>query len=101
MYDKLVSTKLGADYYEIIHTRIADMFTPFEVYSESRETIEAFKIRKTLRKHDSRRVLKTWVNSWATSRRYHEAVQLPCLFGCKDGVDKQSHYLGGFPNFGI
>ena len=47
---------------------------------------------RSLRKHDAMRIFKTWVNSWATSSRFHEAVQLPCLFGCADGLDQQSHY---------
>ena len=41
------------------------------------------------------RIVKTWVNSWATSRRYHEPVILPCLFGCAgdSGTDDLSHYI--------
>ena len=38
------------------------------------------------------RVVKTWINSWATSSRFHEAPTLPCLFGCHDKEDRQSHY---------
>ncbi len=37
------------------------------------------------------RVLKTWVNSWATSSRHHEV--LPCLFGRRQARDEQSHYV--------
>ncbi len=37
------------------------------------------------------RVLKTWVNSWATSARYHEPVVLPCLLGRQQARDEQSH----------
>ena len=69
------------------------MFAPFEVYPGNLETVKAFKILKSLRKHDAMRVLKTWVNLWATSSRHHEAVQLPCLFGCTVGADKQTHYV--------
>ena len=39
------------------------------------------------------RVVKTWVNSWATSDRFHEAVHLPCLFGYEAAKDKTSHYV--------
>ncbi len=43
--------------------------------------------------HDGMRVLKTWVNSWHTSDRYHESVRLPCIWGCADALDKLSHYV--------
>jgi len=36
--------------------------------------------------------LKTWCNSWATTERYHEEVQLECVFGC-GGSDNLAHYL--------
>jgi len=68
------------------------MFAPFEIDPEGLETHAAFQQLKSLRKHDAMRVIKTWVNSWATSSRYHESVRLPCLFGCPDGLDSQSHY---------
>jgi len=47
---------------------------------------------KRLRKHDAMCVVKTWVNSWATSARYHEDILLPCLLGCQEGCDSQKHY---------
>ena len=41
----------------------------------------ALSIMRKFRNHDAMKIVKTWVNSWATSRRYHEPVILPCLFG--------------------
>ena len=38
-------------------------------------------------------VLKAWVNSWATSDRCHEAIRLPCMFGCDGAKDKMTHYV--------
>ena len=38
-------------------------------------------------------VVKSWGNSWATSDRFHEAVLLPCLFGCNSGKDILQHYI--------
>ena len=35
----------------------------------------------------------SWVNSWATSKRMHEATLLPCLFGCQDAIDCMTHYV--------
>ena len=48
---------------------------------------------RQLRKHDAHRVLKTWVNSWATSTRFHSSVKLPCLFGCEGQEDRLNHYV--------
>ncbi len=39
------------------------------------------------------RIVRTWVNSWATSDRYDEPCKLPCLFGCTGKMDVQSHYV--------
>ena len=42
-------------------------------------------------------VLKTWINSWATSSRTKSSQELeavlPCIFGCDDEIDCLSHYL--------
>ena len=40
--------------------------------------------------------IKTVVNAWTTSRRYHEPILLSCIFGCSGGChdeDDVSHYL--------
>ena len=33
---------------------------------------ESFKVVRSIRKHEAFRVIKTWINSWATSRRYDQ-----------------------------
>ena len=38
-------------------------------------------------------VLKTWVNSWTTSDRYHSEVRHSCFFGCPLAKDALVHYL--------
>ena len=38
------------------------------------------------------KVIKTWSNGWATSRRLHETNTFPCLFGCLDSEDDLRHY---------
>ena len=39
-------------------------------------------------------IIKTWSNSWTTSRRYHDQDPLPgCLFGCDVAQDDLAHYL--------
>ena len=37
--------------------------------------------------------VKTTVNSWSTSNRYHEKARLPCIFGCEGSKDTLVHYL--------
>ena len=43
--------------------------------------------------HIALKVIKTWLNGWATSHRMHEDPILPCLFGCKDHRDSLPHYV--------
>ena len=43
-------------------------------------------------------IIRTWVNGWASSYRYHEDILWPCVFGCthpevKFNRDDLSHYL--------
>ena len=57
------------------------------------EFAEVFLCLRRLRMHEAMQCFKTWVNSWATSSRYHEPVIYPCLLGCPDKVDSLSHYL--------
>ena len=38
-------------------------------------------------------VMKTLVNAWSTSDRYHENIVHRCLFGCPNCVDSLAHYL--------
>jgi len=38
-------------------------------------------------------IVKTWVNSWATSDRFHEEVRHKCFFGCPHAKDQLLHYL--------
>merc|ERR1712100_655860 len=51
-----------------------------------------FEVLTHLRTADSMRVLKTWVNGWATSYRYHDPTLYPCLFGCHAKPDSLDHY---------
>ena len=39
------------------------------------------------------KVVKTWLNGWATSDRMHEDPKLKCLLGCPDADDSQNHYV--------
>ena len=47
--------------------------------------------------HEAFHVIRTWVNSWSTSTRYHEDPVPPCLFGCVNLPDSLQHYLACAP----
>jgi len=54
---------------------------------------EALLVLRTMRKHDAMCVLKTWTNSWSTSKRYHETPIFACLLGCSaECIDDLYHY---------
>ena len=38
-------------------------------------------------------LLRTFVSGWTTSHRMHEAVVLPCIFGCANEIDSIGHYI--------
>ena len=81
--------------HDTIFRRVANLFVPFSLDRSGLDiplAVQTLK-RTCARKYDSMRVLKTWVNSWFTSTRMHEATKLPYLFGCQDGVDNLSHYV--------
>ena len=66
------------------------MFSPYAL--PEFDVATALQIARKMRAHDAMQVVKTWVNAWATSTRFHESVVLPCLFGCAEGEDRQAHY---------
>ena len=55
----------------------------------------ALLLLKRLNVHAALVILKTWVNSWCTSDRYHDGRFSDCIFGCsRDGSsDHLAHYL--------
>ena len=73
--------------------RLRDLFAPYSLEDVGVDLQSAFAVSRKLRKHDAMRVLKTWVNSWATSHRMHDPIRLPCLLGCQDGADSMAHYV--------
>ena len=77
-----------------IWKRISNIFLPYSIHDLGINISGACKImRKTCRKHEATRILKTWTNSWATSHRMHETTWLPCLFGCQEAEDSFNHYV--------
>ena len=39
------------------------------------------------------KVIKTWLNSWATLHRLCEDLMLECILGCKDAPYSMTHYV--------
>ena len=69
---------------------LAPEATPYEL-REHRSDIDL--ILKNLGPARAMSIIKTWTNAWTTSRRYHEATILPCIFGCNNAEDDLAHYL--------
>ena len=72
-----------------IHQLISS-FCDREATFDLRDTCKAL---RSMRKHEAMQVIKTWCNSWATSRRLHLETLLPCILGCPQGIDDLSHYI--------
>ena len=93
-YDNLVQARFSDNIHDTICRRINDLFNPYTVDCSSLVSLEtAWAVLKGCSMSVVIRVLKCWVNGWATSYRYHEAKLLPCMFGCSDCKDNLNHYL--------
>ena len=69
-------------------------FEPFSLDFDSSVLLQS--LLGGLKKHrvaEVMKVLQSWGNGWATSRRYHEHLQLPRSFGCHRQSDDLNHYL--------
>ena len=53
---------------------------------------EIFETLRTLSTHHAMTVVKTLVNAWTTTRRYHEEQRWHCIFGCPGDMDELEHY---------
>ena len=74
--------------------RLNTVFASFDISSRVGGGIEgALSILQLLSGDIALKVIKTWLNAWATSRRMHEDPILKCLFGCSDGEDNLAHYV--------
>lgn len=64
-----------------ISRRLSDFGVEFELI---RDLLEFFKLKlKKIQPHLRMLFVKTLTNGWHTSSRMHEAICLPCIFGCK------------------
>ena len=77
----------------LVARRINNMF-PNCSFSDRVDLDRAFKSLAQQSKSCAMMVLKTWLNGWATSTRYHEPVIHSCLWGCPGGLpDATAHYI--------
>ena len=63
--------------------RWSKLFLPYDIQAD--EALDINSIFETLRRLGgpaSLKVIKTWLNGWATSTRMHEDKDLGCLLGC-------------------
>ena len=78
----------------LIRTRISNLFAPFQVdYCSVVNLDQVISLLKQVQPHSGLKVIKTWLNGWATSSRMKEDVVLPCLLGCSHGEDSLKHYV--------
>ena len=74
--------------------RCQNLFAPYEITAEHGVDLQAaYRLLGKVEKHVGLKVLKTWLNAWATSHRMHEDCALDCLLGCSHAKDCLSHYI--------
>ena len=79
---------------DLLIVRISNLFAPHALDFENNIKLDAcFEVLRTLRTADAMRFIKTWVNGWASTYRYHEPTLYPCLFGCQAKPDDLGHYV--------
>jgi len=95
-YEELMNNRFLNNIRSTIVRRLSDSFNPFSVDCTNSVSLDGcFATLKECKVSVAIRVLKGWVNGWATSHRYKnvERKVLPCLFGCMSCSDSLNHYL--------
>ena len=70
--------------------------TTFSIGAASIDTVDfgsAFSFCYSVKGHVAMCWIKTVSNGWCTSRRFHEQLRLPCIFGCDNSCDDLAYYL--------
>ena len=94
VYEELISIKHCNLIHDTIEKRLTKLYQPFDLdFFCSISLTASLRQLKGNRVADVLKVVKTWCNGWATSNRYHEAIRLPCLFGCNHESDAMEHYM--------
>ena len=75
-------------------SRSQNLFTPCDIYAEDGANIAAaFSLLGKVVGHIGPKVVKSWLNGWATSHRMHEDSRLDCTLGCGNASDSLNHYV--------
>ena len=94
MMNKAVAEDEVAQLSSLARTRIGNLFAPFQIDFDCDVNLElAFGLLKHLQPVTTTKVIKTWLNGWATSHRMKEEVVHPCLLGCAGCKDSLKHYI--------
>ena len=80
---------------DLCEERAVKLFAPYDIFDgDGANYEEAFSVLKKVGGGIAMKVIKTWLNGWATSHRMHEDNVLCCLLGCGDGsLDSLTHYI--------
>ena len=74
--------------------RCEKLFAPYDIYAEEGANFEAaYGLLDLVGGHVGLKVVKTWLNGWATSHRMHKDPILECILGCKDAPDSLIRYI--------
>jgi len=74
--------------------RCENLFAPFDIFAEDGANFgDAFSLLETVGGHIGLKVMKSWLNGWATSHRMHEDPMLVCILGCSHAPDSLNHYV--------
>ena len=95
---KRIIKKVSDGWADLLLSKVVDTFAievqdPSIFLALSSERRQLAQVLKSASSAQCTACLKTWVNSWSTSCRYHEADSWPCVFGCAGEKDDLSHYL--------
>ena len=82
---------------QLCEERCSKIFAPYDIFDDSNGASaclsEALAALKNIGGNCATKVIKTWLNGWATSHRMHEDIVLPCVLGCSVGSDSLNHYV--------
>eukprot|EP00972_Heterocapsa_arctica_P047620 7023676-Heterocapsa_arctica.AAC.1 len=77
----------------LVLKRLSSLFPEHAAFFQGIEWQTVFRTLRTLPHHPAMCVVKTYLNSWTTTARFHEERRLPCVFGCAEGADSLPHYV--------
>ena len=78
IYGKFMKMSFASDIRMTIRSRLIDLFAPFSLDFDNQINLDScIALLPKLRAGKAITVLKTWINSWATSHRSHDPIILP------------------------